>query len=108
MKSKLKLKMNPSIRDFQKYVDKMIKERGFEKETVSELFMLLLEECGEMAKAARKLLKIKLDNKSEKFNLEHEAADVFIYLLLICNKHKISLEKAFREKEKLNKKRIWG
>jgi len=107
MKNKLSLKLNPTLRDLQSYVAQMVKERGFDKETVPEIFMLFLEECGEMAKAARKTQNIKSDKNSQKFHLEHEAADVFIYLLDICNHFDIDLEKAFRDKEKANKKRIW-
>jgi len=106
--SNLNLKQNPTLRDFQNYVAGLVKERGFEKETISEMFMLFLEECGEMAKAARKTQKMKTDENSEQFHLDHEAADVFIYLLDICNYFDVDLEKAFREKEEINKKRIWG
>lgn len=95
MKDKLFLKPNPTLRDLQSYVAKMTKERGFDEETVAEIFMLFLEECGEMAKAARKTQKIKSDKNSELFHLEHETADVFIYLLDICNHFGIDLEKAF-------------
>src|SRR5205085_8582362 len=77
----LHLKENPTLLDFQNYVAAMVKERGFDKETISEIFMLFLEECGEMAKAARKTQKIKSDKNSEQFELNHEIADVFIYLL---------------------------
>jgi NTP pyrophosphatase (non-canonical NTP hydrolase) len=105
--SNLNLKQNPTLRDFQEYVAQLVKERGFDKETVSEMFMLFLEECGEMAKAARKTQKMKIDKSSEQFHLDHEVADVFIYLLDICNHFGVDLEKAFREKEEINKKRIW-
>jgi NTP pyrophosphatase (non-canonical NTP hydrolase) len=105
--SKLILRENPELRDFQKYIAEMVKERGFEKETVSEIFMLFMEECGEMAKAARKTQKIHTDKNSEQFELEHEVADVFMYLLDICNQFNIDLEKAFRDKEEINKKRLW-
>lgn len=105
--SKLNLKQNPTLQDFQKYISEMVKERGFEKETIPEMFMLMLEECGEMAKAARKTQKMKTDKNSEQFHLDHEIADVFIYILAICNYFNIDLEKAFRDKEELNKKRIW-
>ena len=47
------LKENPTLRDFQKYVVALVKERGFDKENVAQKFMLLFEECGEMAKASR-------------------------------------------------------
>ena len=106
--SNLELKQNPSLRDFQDYVARMVKERGFEKEDVAKIFMLFLEECGEMAKAARKTAGMKSDKNSERFDLENEAADVFIYLLDICNYFNIDLEKAFREKEELNKNRTWS
>ena len=105
--SNLNLKQNPTLRDFQNYVADMVKERGFEKETVPELFMLFLEECGEMAKAARRTQKIKIDKNSEEFYFDREVADVFIYLLDICNHFGVDLEKAFRDKEEINKKRIW-
>jgi len=107
MESKLKLRKNPTLKDFQVYVEELVKERGFEHETVAEIFMLFLEECGEMAKAARKTTGIKSDKNSKVYNLNHEIADVFIYLLDICNHYGIDLEKAFREKEEINKKRIW-
>lgn len=103
----LELKKNPTLRDYQDYVEKMIKIRGFDKETVPEIFMLFLEECGEFAKAARKTQKIKSDKNSEEFHIEDEAADVFIYLIDICNYLGIDLEKAFRKKEEKNKERIW-
>jgi NTP pyrophosphatase (non-canonical NTP hydrolase) len=105
--SKLILKENPTLQDFQAYVAEMIKERGFEKETVPEIFMLLTEEIGEMAKAARKSQRIHTDKHSQEFHLDHEAVDVFMYLLDICNHFNIDLEKAFREKEEINKKRVW-
>ena len=105
--STLFLKENPTLKDFQNYVDAMVKERGFDKETVPEMFMLFMEECGELAKAARKTQNIHSDKNSEQFQLEHEAADVFMYLLDICNHLNIDLEKAFREKEEINKKRTW-
>ena len=103
----LRLKKNPTLRDFQDYVGRMVTERGFDKENVPQKFMLLLEECGEMAKAARKAAKIHSDKHSEHFDLAHEAADVFIYLLDICNYFHIDLEKAFRDKEEINKTRKW-
>jgi NTP pyrophosphatase (non-canonical NTP hydrolase) len=107
-KSKLKLRENPLLKDFQVYVNKMVIERGFDKETTPEIFMLLLEECGELAKAARKTQNIKTDKKSEIFNLEGEIADVFIYLLYICNRFGVNLERAFRDKEEINKGRTWS
>lgn len=101
------LKEQPSLQDFQTYVRTMIAERGFENETTPELFMLFLEECGELAKATRKTTTIKSDAQSESFHIDLEAADVFIYLLAICNRFNIDLEQAFRDKEAINEKRTW-
>jgi NTP pyrophosphatase (non-canonical NTP hydrolase) len=105
--SNLHLKEKPTLADYQKYIAEMVKERGFEKETVPEIFMLFLEECGEMAKAVRKASNMKTDKNSEQFKLEGEVADVFSYLLDICNHMGVDLEKAFRDKEEINKKRTW-
>ncbi|MCK4635998.1 MAG: pyrophosphohydrolase [Candidatus Moranbacteria bacterium] len=105
--SNLNLKENPNLQDFQRYVVDLKKERGFEKETISEIFMLLSEEIGEMAKAARKSSGMKVDENSNIPDLGLETADVFIYLLAVCNYFDIDLEKAFRDKEEINKKRVW-
>ncbi len=101
------MKKNSTLRDFQKYVAAMVRERGFNKESTPQRFMMLMEECGEMAKAARKAARIKSDKHSEQFHVGHEAADVFIYLLDICNHFGIDMEQAFRGKEEINKKRVW-
>jgi len=103
-----KLKKNPTLKDYQKYVEELVKERGFEGKTIQELFMLLLEEIGEMAKAARKASGMGIDKSSKFKNLAHELADVLIYLFDLANHFDIDLEKAFREKEELNKDRKWS
>jgi len=105
--SQLFLKEKPTLSDFQQYIRDMVKERGFENNKTSELFMLFCEEVGEMAKAARKQENMKTDSASLKLDLGFETADVFIYLLDICNHFNIDLEKAFRDKEEINKKRVW-
>ncbi len=40
--------------------------------------------------------------------LKYEIADIFIYLLAICNSYNIDLLEAFKGKEKINLDRIWG
>jgi len=109
--SKLFLKKQPTLKDFQQYVRDLVEERGFENDNIPEIFMLLSEEIGEMAKAARKRINMKTnmktDDNSHKPDLELEIADVFIYVLDICNHFDVDLEKAFRDKEEINKKRVW-
>jgi NTP pyrophosphatase (non-canonical NTP hydrolase) len=106
--SSLHLKKNPTLADLQKYVKDMVIERGFDKETVPEIFMLFMEECGELAKAARKTTMVKSAQDSKEHSLAHEAADVLMYLLDICNHHGVDLEQAFRDKEEINKQRTWS
>lgn len=105
--SNLELKQNATLGDYQKYVVQMIEERGLEKGNALELFLRLNEEIGELAKAMRKQEGMKTAGDSHKPELEHEIADVFIFLLDICNHYDIDLEKAFRDKEEINKQRVW-
>jgi NTP pyrophosphatase (non-canonical NTP hydrolase) len=104
--SKLHLKSDPTLADYQQYVREMVAERGF-KEDVRNKFMMLIEEVGELAKASRKAAGMKLANDVANQDAAAEAADVFIVLLGLCNLLGINLEQAFRDKEELNKKRVW-
>ncbi len=106
-KKSLHLPANPNLRNFQEYVRDLVEVRGF-KNTTHETFMLFLEECGELSKAARDVARVKPDAKTALENLGYEAADVFIYLLDICNRHGVDLEAAFRAKEEINKVRFGG
>lgn len=101
------LKANPTLADLQEYVRRVVIERGFEGESVAQRFMLLLEESGEFAKAARKTEGIKFAADTETKELAHEAADVLIILLGLCNMLDIDLEQAVRAKEEKNKQRVW-
>jgi len=103
----LYLKEQPTIKDFQKYVAEMERERGFSEEFIIQKCLLLGEEVGELYKAVRKTEKIKVDENSTFGSVSQELSDVLIYLCAIANHFDIDLEKAFREKEELNKKRVW-
>lgn len=71
--------------------------------------MHLLEECGELAKAVRALEKSADEARSSaQEQVGHEAADVLIFLLDICNRYEVDLEAAFRSKEEINKQRTWA
>jgi NTP pyrophosphatase (non-canonical NTP hydrolase) len=97
-----------TLPEYQELIKHLIVERGFDKETVPEVFMLFLEEAGEFAKAARKISGITTDKNSKVHNLEEEAADVFWLLIDLCNRLDIDLEKAFRDKESKNQQRTWS
>ena len=49
-----------------------------------------------------------MDSHKEYFSsLNDEIADVFIYLLAICNYYQIDLLNALKDKEKMNLERFW-
>lgn len=105
--SNLYLPPNPTLAQYQQYVRDLVIERGFNTST-PESFQMLMEECGELAKAARKQTKMKTDvSSTAEQNTAFEAADVFIFLLDICNQLGVDLEQAFRAKEEINKTRTW-
>lgn len=99
-----------SLKKLQEHVHKTTLQRGFGDETPADVMLLMVEEVGELAKALRKHASLKIDqNKKESYNkLEHELADVFIYLLDLANTCQVDLFEAFREKEYENNKRVWG
>lgn len=103
----MQLPVSPTLSDYQAYCRQIIIERGFDKETVPEVFTIFVEEVGELAKAIRKANGQKTDKNSKHHDVEEEAADVFWLLIDLCNRLDIDLEKAFREKEEKNKTRNW-
>ncbi len=104
---KLYLKTNPTLKDFQEYVSELEIQRGFNSQNEIDKCLLLGEEIGELFKAIRKHNKILLDSKSKVGSVDEELADILIYICSIANRFGIDLERAFREKEEINKNRIW-
>jgi len=105
--TKLNLKKNPTLSDFQTYIKEMEIERGFNEQTVLEKCLMLGEEVGELFKAIRKAEGVKIDSNSHVGKIPEELADIFIFVLSIANKYDIDLEEAFREKEAHNASREW-
>lgn len=89
-----------------KYVKKFSAEKGFDKETLEQKVMLLAEEVGEIAKAARKYTNVPIGKHSKKRELGEEAADVLYVLVDICNTLGINLEDEFAKKMKKIRKRM--
>lgn len=96
-----------SLAAFQRYVAEVMRERGFDDETVSQKFMLLLEEAGEFAKAAREKAHLTQAADTDKEEMDDAAADVFAILLDICNQLNLNLEEAFVRREHKNQNRTW-
>lgn len=106
---KITLKRGLSLPSLQSYIAQVDKERGWEKDTVVDKFIILTEELGELSKAIRKTkTNLKSDPNSKMYEVEDESADVLFVLLNLCNKLGIDLEKALLQKEKKNIKRKWS
>jgi len=98
---------NASLVAYQQYVQQVLSERGFDDEIISQKFMLLLEEAGDFAKAARKQANLAEATDATADTLSAAAADVFTVLLDICNQLGLNLEQAFINREHENQARTW-
>lgn len=94
------------MKNLIEFVKRFSKEKGFDKETLEQKVMLLSEEVGELAKAARLYTSVKTGKHSKKHDLGEEAADVLYVLIDICNKLNIDLDHAFEDKMTKIKKRM--
>ncbi|MFA6503544.1 MAG: MazG nucleotide pyrophosphohydrolase domain-containing protein [Patescibacteria group bacterium] len=101
------LKEDPTLKNIQQYVVELEKERGFTTQTVLEKSLMLGEEVGELFKAIRKSEIMRTDPNSIVGSIDEELADILIFLCSIANRHNIDLERSFRYKEEINKKRTW-
>ncbi len=99
------LSNDSSLADYQQLIRQLIIERGYDKETISEVFTLLVEEVGELAKAIRKVNGQKIGDHSKQHEIAEEAADVFWLLIDLCNRLDVNLAQAFRDKEIINQSR---
>jgi NTP pyrophosphatase (non-canonical NTP hydrolase) len=93
----------------QSYIRTTVHLRGFEKETLRDVVLLLVEEIGELARSVRKRtgLKIAATDREAHKSVGMELADCLIYLLDIANIADIDLDLAFRAKEEINSQKVW-
>lgn len=96
-----------TLKDLQKYIKQMIRDRGFGGENVSNQLILLVEEVGELAKAIRKEAGMKFSETTKRTELEEELADVQIVLLVLASKLGIDMRAAVAAKEMKNSERVW-
>jgi len=78
--SELRLKADPTLRDYQEYVNRLESERGFMQQNAIEKCLLLGEEMGELFKAVRKTVKLKTDVNATIGPIDEELADIMIYV----------------------------
>ncbi len=104
----MNLDENTTLANIQNYVDRMEKERGFDKDSILHKFLLLTEELGELGKTIRKnYTNMGLASNAPDQNTSHEIADVLIVLCSVANKAGVDIGKALHEKESINKTRVW-
>jgi NTP pyrophosphatase (non-canonical NTP hydrolase) len=94
-----------TLAQYKDLVAKLVKERGYDDETVSEVFLLLVEEVGELGKAIRKNTGMRISDHSKDHAVADELADVFWLVVDLANRLDIDLDKAFEQKELANQKR---
>ena len=86
--------------DVQKIVDTSSR-------SLTSLSLELGAKVGKLCKAVRKLEKIKMGTHSQAVNTQTALIEVFTALFAVANCCSINLEQAFRDKEEINKKRVW-
>lgn len=84
-----------------KYLQEYIKAKDNHPELVKDYFLKLTEEMGELSEAIRKNI-IRIENSSVKNTIDEEIWDVIYYAIAIANCYDIDLEKAIKDKEKIN------
>jgi NTP pyrophosphatase (non-canonical NTP hydrolase) len=102
----------PTLSDLQVDIARLIKERGWEKESASDIFLLMMEEMGELAREIRKLSGAHFNKskygESVHAELEGEFADILNYFLDLANHLGVDLERAYRAKQAEVEGRTWS
>jgi NTP pyrophosphatase (non-canonical NTP hydrolase) len=101
------LAANPTLKDYQAFVVALEDERGFSDQGPIDKCLLLGEEVGELFKAVRKAEGLVIDQASKIGGVDEELADILVYLCSVANRYGVDLETAFRDKEAVNKLRVW-
>lgn len=96
-----------TLANLQTYVEQMVQARGFEQVDLSQLFLLFTEEVGELARAIRPKVGLKLDTNAKPNDVAGELADCLLYLIDLANHLGIDLEQAIKHKEYQNNQREW-
>lgn len=101
------LPKDDSLKKLQAYIWQMNIERGFATEDPGKKLIMLMEECGELAKAVRKATGMKFTESTKQTDLAEELADVQIILLGLASICNIDVFDAVVQKEEKNRKRSW-
>jgi NTP pyrophosphatase (non-canonical NTP hydrolase) len=100
--------MNKSLTELQQHLGETCRKHGWDKNSITEVFLLFAEEVGELAKAIRKETGFKGEKKPTNHdNLREEFADVLNYLMELANRFDIDLAEVYFEKHHINAERTW-
>lgn len=94
------------LRAFQHYYRRVAVERGYEREVARDCLLLMLEEVGELARAVRRQASLVRHHSDDGSGIEHELADVFLYVVHLANIIDCDLAKAVQSKERINHARF--
>lgn len=100
--TKQRLSEKPTLAEFQTFIAELVEEKGWSKDP-NEIFVLLNEEVGELAKELRRSWKKGMDGVRPQ--AAAELADVFMYLADLANAFGVDLEQAVRDKVAFNETR---
>lgn len=96
-----------SLQKIQAYIWQMNKDRGFSNEPPERKLLMLMEECGELAKAIRQTIGMGFSETTKMTDIKEELADVQIILLGLASTLDIDMLEAVRDKEAKNAQRKW-
>ncbi|MFA7170966.1 MAG: MazG nucleotide pyrophosphohydrolase domain-containing protein [Candidatus Paceibacterota bacterium] len=87
-----------TVSELQKRVTEAEIKKGHIGDDIKTKCFLLMEEVGELVKAIRVLIGMRIHSKTEKHNLEDELGDVFFLLIAIANRAGVHPAKALISK----------
>jgi len=97
-----RLSPRSSLSSVQEYYRRIAAQRGFEKETAHDCFVLLVEEVGELARALRKREGLVRHQGNDAHDESLELADILLYVVHMSNILGIDLSHAVLTKENIN------
>lgn len=89
-----------SLTSLQIYYKSTCQVRGWDKETPQAVMLLLIEEVTELARELRKS-----KGATDTPEIQHEVADVALYLIHLANILGVDLASAIESKDEINKER---
>ncbi len=100
-----------TLEEMRRAVMERVKAKGWDDSTASELFMLMLEEAGELSKAVRKrrgMWTERADEPGAKKAVAEELGDLLLCVLLVAIWEDVDPTEAFAEKFLKDKPREQG